>query len=150
MNKYLKVIIFNLAIIVIGASIYYFIVNRPGNAPVQTPSTASETLLQTQTNSEGAVVVKAIPKTLTAGSPATFELIFDTHSVELNYDVAKIARLTDDTGNTYDPVFWTGGKGGHHIEGILTFPDIPKGTKKITLTIPGIDNRDRVFSWNLN
>ena len=77
------------------------------------------------------------------------EIKFDTHSVELNYDVAKIAQLTDDTGNIYTPVSWTGGKGGHHVEGILAFPTIANSAKKVTLTIPHIDNKDRIFNWDL-
>jgi hypothetical protein len=105
--------------------------------------------LSTQTSSEGAVTVKATPKTLAAGSEVLFEIVFDTHSVELNYDIAQIAKLTDNIGNTYKPVSWTGSKGGHHVEGVLTFSTIANSAKKVTLTIPNIDNKDRVFTWNL-
>lgn len=102
-----------------------------------------------QTSTEGVVSVKVKPNTLQSGSPAEFELTLDTHSVELNYDIAAITILQDDSKRIYKPVSWTGGKGGHHVEGILTFPAITQSAKSVTLTIPQIDNQDRVFTWKL-
>lgn len=136
-------------IVLVGVFVLYkFVGSLPQNNKAANQF-VEKNALSTQTSTEGAVIVKATPKTLASGSEAIFEVVFDTHSVDLNYDVAGIAQLTDDIGNTYQPVSWTGGKGGHHLEGILTFPDIAKSAKKITLTIQDIDNKDRIFEWNL-
>lgn len=153
--KYKTIIFISVAVIIAA-----FILVRFVTTPQESSRTTSDPQAQntqsipiqseaTQT-SEGNVAVKVTPKTLISGLQVVFEIIFDTHSVELNYDVMKIARLTDNMGNTYQPLSWTGGKGGHHIEGVLTFPSIVGSTKKVNLTISGIDNQDRVFSWNLN
>lgn len=115
----------------------------------KTPSTSQvQKNLVTQT-SEGTVTVTITPKILNPGSVVVFNVELNTHSVELNYDITKIARLSDDAGNIYQPISCTGGKGGHHIRGVLTFPTLNKSAKKVTLTISKIDNQDRIFIWNL-
>lgn len=115
----------------------------------KTPSTSQvQKNLVTQT-SEGTVTVTITPKILNHGSVVVFNVELNTHSVELNYDITKIARLSDDARNIYQPISWTGGKGGHHIRGVLTFPTLNKSAKKVTLTISKIDNQDRIFIWNL-
>lgn len=146
--KYKNLIYLSLAFIIAAVLVVYFVGNfAQDNDSSTQPQTQSASL--TQKNSEGAVTVEVTPKELAPGSQAVFEITFDTHSVELNYDIAEITQLTDDNGNSYKPLSWTGGKGSHHIEGRLTFPEIEKSTKKVTLTIPGIDNKDRVFIWDL-
>lgn len=104
---------------------------------------------QTQTDSQGEVTIDATPITLRGGQQATFELVFTTHSVDLNYELAQISKLQDDLGKSYDALSWDGGKGGHHLSGKLIFPKISDQAKSVTLTIPNIDNQDRIFSWNL-
>lgn len=128
--------------------LYKFVGSLPQNNKAVNQS-VEKNALTTQTSTEGAVTVKATPKTLASGSEAIFEVVFDTHSVELSYDLMQIASMTDDIGNTYQPVSWTGGRGGHHLEGVITFPMIANSTSKVTMTIPDIDNKDRIFEWNL-
>jgi len=153
--KYTTIILIFIALIIAGFLLYWLVGNPLQNntattAPQEqnTQSTPIESGSK-QTNSEGAVTVAVTPKTLVSGSEAQFEVVFDTHAVELNYDVAKIARLTDDSGTVYESISWTGGKGGHHLEGLLTFPALAKTAKNITLTIPGVERQDRVFRWNV-
>jgi cytoskeletal protein RodZ len=146
--KYKNIVYIGITLL-IAAFILYRFVGNPPQSNQGTTQTQKQNTVSTQTSSEGAVTIKVTPKTLTVGSEAIFEIVFDTHSVELNYDVAQIAKLTDDIGNTYKPISWTGRKGGHHVEGVLTFPSITDSVKKATLTIPGIDNKDRVFTWDL-
>lgn len=139
-------------VIILIFILYRFVVNTGENnndinKKVQTSLQKQTTLLK-QT-SEGTVTVAATPKALTKGARAVFEIQFNTHSVELDYDIAKIAFITDDVGNTLKPISWTGEKGGHHLSGILTFPPISQDAKSIILSIPQIDNSDRVFTWNL-
>lgn len=146
--KYKTIFYMSLAVIVVAVFAVYFIGNFAQDNKSTTQS-QSQNKSATQKNSEGAVTVEVTPKELALGSQAIFEITFDTHSVELNYDIANVAKLADENGGVYKPLSWTGGKGSHHIEGILTFPEIDKSSKKVTLTIPGIDNKDRVFSWDL-
>ena len=104
---------------------------------------------QPQTDENGEVVIEVMPKRLTAGSDLVFEIEFSTHSVDLNFNLEEIAYLTDDKGNIYNPLSWTGGKGGHHLAGDITFPKLHESAKKVILTISGIEGEDRVFEWEI-
>lgn len=146
--KYKNIFIMCLIAIVAAFILYRFVGYLPQNNKAANQS-QEQNILATQTSTEGAVTVKATPKTLVSGSQAVFEIVFDTHSVDLNYDVAGITHLTDDEGNNYKPVSWSGGKGGHHLEGALSFSPILEKATKVTLTLSKIDGTDRVFSWDL-
>lgn len=80
-----------------------------------------------------------------------FDVIFTTHSGSLDYDPAKIAFLTDDKGNKYQPTAWEGpGPGGHHREGTLVFNPIWPTPKYIELKIKNVGGvPERSFKWNL-
>ncbi len=132
---------------VIGASVLFFSISS--NRSTTTPTVVQESTYKTEASNKAAVTVQVTPETLNPGSPAVFKVEMNTHSVDLNYDIVNLAQIADDSGITYKPTSWTGGKGGHHIEGILTFPSLAR-SKKITLIIRGIDNESRIFSWNLN
>ena len=146
--KYKK-IIFISAIAITTVTILYRFSGNILKSNNTIPSARVKSTISTQTDVKSRVEVSATPIKLLAGKEAQFDISFSTHSVKLYYDIAKIAQLTDDSGNIYKSLSWTGGKGGHHIEGVLTFPTIPKLTKKVILTIPGIDNQNRVFTWTL-
>ena len=105
---------------------------------------------QPQINEKGSVVVEATPLSLTLENNVSFNVTFTTHTGDLSYDVAAIAKLSDNKGNVYDPISWTGGKGGHHLSGTLTFPKLSSQANSVTLEILGIDNFDRIFEWKLN
>ncbi len=107
--------------------------------------------LSPQKNSGGEVDVTATPEILVVGQPPRFKLEFNTHSVELDFDISRIASLTDENGNTYTPSTWDGSpSGGHHRSGILTFPTPLSQTKSVTLAlrdIAGVSKRE--FTWQL-
>lgn len=69
--------------------------------------------------SAGAIDVTATP---TAADGATvIRVVFDTHSVDLDFDPVEIAVLDVD-GREVRATSWDGpGPGGHHREGDLTF-----------------------------
>lgn len=143
-----KVFLIVLYLILFFVIIFVFLQSdkKEENQPQEMPQ---EQINQKQVDEKGAVVIEATPKILKAGQEAQFEIIFTTHSVELDYEIASISRLTDDKGNNYKPAAWTGGKGGHHLEGVLIFPALAKSAQRVTLIIPAIDNQDRIFQWNL-
>jgi hypothetical protein len=110
----------------------------------------------TRTDQQGAVIVDVTP--LNLGTPASeleFEVAMNTHSVDLNMDLATLATLTTDTGMTIPATRWDAPRGGHHVEGKLVFPatqdgkSILDGAGKLTLTILNVDADARNFEWEL-
>lgn len=112
----------------------------------QLSPTPSRKIFETQTNNEGGVTIEVVPKNIREG---TFVIILNTHSVELNDDLTKIAVLRDENGNVYKPINWEGAPpGGHHREGILKFGQFSSMSKKIELIISGIGGiPERKFLW---
>lgn len=106
-------------------------------------------IYQTQTNDRNEVTVEVTPISLKTDANLEFKMVLDTHSVELNYDLMKIAKLTDDKGRNLKPFSWSGGSGGHHLSGELVFPAVPDKTKFLELTISNIEGVDRMFRWDL-
>jgi hypothetical protein len=113
-------------------------VMRPGN----TDDTA---VLAARTVQAGAVEVTMTPLALDA-SGAAFQVKLDTHSVELDLDMASSAHLRID-GSTVDGASWDGqGPGGHHREGTLRFATpVPTGAN-VELRIAGLPT-DATGSW---
>jgi len=139
-------------------------------APVQAPSTPTDdpalipTLFPnssargelTRTDEQGMVVVEVTPINL--GTPADsieFEVSMNTHSVDLSMDLAALATLTTDTGQSVAAAKWEAPSGGHHVSGTLIFPSaqegrsILEGAGKLTLTIVDLDAPSRLFEWDL-
>ena len=78
-----------------------------------------------------------------------FNIVMDTHSVELDQDLIKTAVLIDDQNKEYKPISWEGSTGGHHREGVLTFNQITPIPKSIELKISGLGDVIRSFTWQL-
>lgn len=104
---------------------------------------------------QGAVIVSVEPTNLDNPSETLdFQIGMNTHSVELDMDLSQLATLTTDTGKTLQPSGWEGGRGGHHVTGVLSFPvDVEspplEGVSTLTLTIREVDVPERVFTWQL-
>ena len=110
----------------------------------------------TRTDQQGAVIVEVTP--LNLGTPADtfeFDIVMNTHSIDLSMDLATLATLTTDTGVSVQATAWDGPRGGHHVSGKLIFSSmkngksILEGTTKLTLTILNVDVPSRVFEWDL-
>lgn len=117
-------------------------------------STASADL--TRSDQQGAVTVEITPLNLTSpGDTLEFDIVLNTHSVDLSMDLATLATLTTDTGITVQPTLWDAPRGGHHVEGKLIFPgtldgiSVLEGASTLTLTITNLDVPVRVFEWQL-
>ena len=143
-----------LFVILLGIGIIIFVsLKLPNQTKIPTQiqqKSNSSVLYQQQIDEKGSVVVEVTPISLASENNTSFTLSFTTHSGDLNYDIVAISKLADNKGNTYNPISWTGGGGGHHISGKLTFAKLSQEASAVTLTIPGIDNFDRVFEWKLN
>lgn len=129
----------------------------PGQASAGTTQPADQTQGLTRTDGQGAVTVEVTPENLNnPGNLLTFDIGMDTHSVDLNMDLATLATLTTDNGRAVQATEWKGpGGGGHHVSGKLSFPTsvnggpLLEGAKKLTLSIRNVDAAERVFVWDL-
>lgn len=144
-----KVILLILLIFVIGVIVVVGLRSFGTDSSTNQTGDYTNSSYESQKDEKGEVVVEAVPLKLSSKENSEFSVTFTTHSIDLNYDIKIIATLSDDKGNRYEPISWTGGKGGHHIEGILTFPKISLEASSVILTIPKIDNQDRTFEWSL-
>lgn len=136
------------------------------SAPLQTdaqPASASSDSSQTdagdvtRSDQQGAVTVEVKPLNLVNPSDQLeFDVVMDTHSVDLSMDLATLATLTTDTGIIVQAAAWDAPRGGHHVEGKLIFPatkdgkSILDGASKLTLTIVNVDAPSRAFEWDLD
>lgn len=82
-----------------------------------------------------------------AESGARFRIEFDTHSGELDLDVAGNSVLTVD-GAAFGPGTWAGaGPGGHHREGTLSFSEPVPGGAAVVLRISGLGPDAAIGTW---
>jgi len=110
----------------------------------------------TRIDQQGAIIVEVTPLNLDMpDNSLEFDILMDTHSIDLSMDLAMLATLATDTGLTTQATLWDAPLGGHHVEGKLIFPatkdgkSILEGATKLTLTIINVDAPSRVFEWEL-
>lgn len=94
------------------------------------------------------------------GGPLVFLVSMDTHSVALDgYDLSTMAVLRSDQGSEVAPLSWEAPPGGHHREGLLTFPAtdetgspvVGPGIRVVELVIRGLARvPERVLSWEVS
>lgn len=82
-------------------------------------------------------------------SASKYEVILNTHSVNLDFDIRSIVKLSDNNGNEYTAVSWSGDRGGHHLNGVIQFSTIDPNAKNVKLEISEIENEVLNFEWEL-
>jgi len=109
-----------------------------------------------KSDEQGFVTVDITPEKLVNSEEAlTFVVALNTHSIDLSMDLAELTVLTTDTGKSVQATLWDAPRGGHHVEGKLSFPSsfdetsVLMGAKNITLTIKDLDVPLRTFTWQL-
>lgn len=124
--------------------------------PPSTESSSPSNDSATRTDQQGAIIFEITPLNLDAPTDTLeFDVVMDTHSVDLSMDLATLSTLTTDTGVSVDATLWDAPLGGHHVEGKLIFPvmldgnSILEGVTKLTLTIVNVDAPTRIFEWEL-
>ncbi len=107
--------------------------------------------LKAKTDNQKSVKVKVTPQEIRFDEPVQFKIVFDTHSVDLSFDLTAISTLELDNGFVIRPEKWDGAApGGHHRSGTLIFKSIPKETKLLKLTLRNVAGvPERTFVWNL-
>jgi hypothetical protein len=106
----------------------------------------------TQMVSGGGVTVKATYVNPKSTDESHFEVVLDTHSVNLNaYDLKSIAVLRDDTGKTYLATGVESKGSGHHREATLSFPKVAPESERLELVIRDVGGvRERSFRWDVH
>ena len=104
---------------------------------------------ETKSDQRAGVTVAVTPIKLSSGSREwMFNVVMDTHSVELDQDMVSITTLTDDRGAEHRPIKWEGPVGGHHREGILIFQSPDYATSYVELKIKNVGQvPERLFKW---
>lgn len=127
----------------------------PALIPTLFPNTTGNSDIA-RIDEQGAVVVEV--SLLNLGTPADtldFSVTMNTHSVDLNMDLATLSTIITDTGVSVQATLWDAPRGGHHVEGRLIFPatndgkSILEGATKLTLTVLNVDAPSRIFEWEL-
>ena len=117
----------------------------------------------TQEDTQGAVTVSATlltPDKPRADGKLAVQVKLETHAVNLDqYQLEKLAFLRDAQGREVQALgFESPSGGGHHREGVLTFPGtdasgkplLSHEAKTLTLILRGIDGvAERTFRWQL-
>jgi len=140
--------------IVLAGSFFIFYKNRPAEEQ-NTPATGqinqqvnTTQKWESKIDDQTAVIVTITPIDILSESKEwRFDIVMDTHSVELDQDMIKSVILVDDIGKEYEPISWEGPVGGHHREGVLKFKQIIPVPKFIELKISGIGDVVRNFIW---
>lgn len=112
-----------------------------------------ETILMDE---QGAIIVEITPlNSSEARNTLNFKVTLTTHSIDLSMDLATLATLTTDNGMNISAILWDAPRGGHHLEGILSFAAYQEdvallaGATKLTLTINNLDAPVRTFTWDM-
>jgi hypothetical protein len=106
--------------------------------------------LSTQRNDAGRVEIDVTPLALD-GDTWEFEVAFNTHTVDLGFDLTEVGALRCDRGQEFDAVAWEGsGPGGHHRSGVLKFPALDHPTSYIEVVIRDVAKvPERIFKWDV-
>ncbi|PKN98423.1 MAG: hypothetical protein CVU42_11980 [Chloroflexi bacterium HGW-Chloroflexi-4] len=131
--------------------------NPSGTSTLVAIPTATPEPSLTQTDSQGSITVEITPENLNqVGDTLIFNVILDTHSIDLSMDLAPLTSLTTDTGIVIQASTWDATRGGHHVSGKLIFKTTDDGkylltdVKSFTITIKDLDVPSRQFSWQSN
>jgi hypothetical protein len=107
-----------------------------------------------QVDEQGAVVVEIVPLNLnTPGDTLDFQVVLNTHSVDLSMDLATLATLETNTGVVVQATLWDAPRGGHHVSGTLSFPIgldetlILESATQIQIRLVDVDAPERLFTW---
>jgi len=129
-----------------------------GSAPVEAVSAGDPAPGPlARTDNQGAVEFVVEPLNLNdPGDTLDFTVTMDTHSLDLDSDLAALSMLETGSGSQVGATGWPVG-GGHHYAGTLSFPrfelggeGLLAGARALRLVIRGTDVPERVFTWEIS
>jgi hypothetical protein len=113
------------------------------------PGRAAQTELKSDV---GGVTIAVTPVVLSPTTDTwTFRVVFDTHSQQLDDDMARSAVLVDAHGTKSLPTKWEGAApGGHHREGVLhcNASGMHPGRIELHINRPA-ESSPRTFRWQM-
>jgi len=112
---------------------------------------AAESLGTVQSVAGGGVTAKVTFLNPKSGDEPRFQIVLDTHSVNLDgYDLKALATLRDDAGKAYASTGMENKGSGHHREATVRFTKVSAEAKRLELVIKEVAGvKERVFRWNL-
>jgi len=129
---------------------------QPATVSTEPPQANTTDDLTRTDDQQGTVTVQVTPLNLENPSvQLEFDVVLDTHTIDLGMDLTTLSTLTTDTGVSVEATLWDAPLGGHHVEGKLIFPatkdgkSILEGATKLTLTILNVGAPSRIFKWEL-
>jgi hypothetical protein len=104
----------------------------------------------TRSNSGGGVTVNVTYPHSQAADETRFDVVLDTHSVNLDaYDLKALSLLRDESGKSYEPVRVENKGSGHHRQIAIVFPKVSPAAKRLELVVKDIAGiKERSFSWD--
>lgn len=149
-----RTIILGVAILAVGALLIFLLLNnvlKPAPAQNAAVTAPANSAFASRLDEQGEVKVEVQPLKIEPKAQSQFEIILDTHTVELDADLTKQALLYDDQSHFYKPASWTGAApGGHHRQGTLTFGPMDTTPKFVELRIKNVGAiAERTFRWEL-
>jgi len=117
---------------------------------------------QTQTAELGAITFKVTPLNLEDAKAETldFNIVLDTHTVDLNFDLAELVTLQIGDQEVAASAWETAGSGNsnHHVEGTLRFATtdadgnaLREAATEVSVVFRGLPgDGERVFVWRLS
>lgn len=128
----------------------------PPTATLVSPPVKESESNETRTDTQGSVTFEVTPVGFSAAAETIeFDIVMNTHSVDLAWDLAAQSVLRTDSGMEVQGLSWPLG-GGHHYGGTLTFPSrsedgaaLLDGARVVTLLIRDTDVPERAFTWEV-
>jgi hypothetical protein len=113
---------------------------------------AASSSTSSSSNSSGGVTVKATYSSPQPQNELRFEIVVDTHTVDLDgYDLGKLALLRDAGGKTHEAMKVEAKGSGHHRSAEIYFPRPPGGAQQVDLVIKDIAGvKERVFHFHIS
>lgn len=99
--------------------------------------------------SDAGVEISVTPVDTGSAKEWKFEVSMNTHSVDLDFDLALYSTLLNDRGTVASGALWQGSDGGHHVTGILSFGSWAVDTLSLTLIIDAPGLKKRTYAWKL-
>lgn len=119
---------------------------------------AGAPVIQGARSNEGAGIEFSVTPAGVTRDTIDFQVTITTHAGDLSFDMASISVLRDGQGHQVRASAWNGGKGGHHLQGKLSFPAqdglgaslLAPGAQSIELVIAGVGGiPERVLAWTV-
>ena len=108
-------------------------------------------VLQRKVSEVNGLTIEVSPLPFSFDKDVRFQIKMDTHSGDLSFELADVSNLESSSGKVYTPKEWAGSPaGGHHREGVLSFPPLSDKPASIRLILKELYGVDRVFEWSFS